>query len=176
MSSIYLKKNKCGEVPEWTSEVLREVTVRRLRKPRSLDCQKKMRPILQARRTIKPVTFYNHPPLFWTFASWGFGATEKLGNQPNSRTRMASESGLSLRMVTNAHYHRFGLFSSYEELSTLFFFSEVYFLSTTKHAAYLVYAVRATLERKSAKKSDARPANPPTSGGATGVPTIHIGL
>lgn len=97
--------------------------------------------------------YFTITPLFGTIAPWGCGINihrseqemnlvgEKLWNKWNNQTRRASVVGLSLCTVTNAHHHCLELFLSYEELSFFFFLSK-----KTKHAAYLMYAVRVTLE------------------------------
>lgn len=115
--------------------------------------------------SYKPVSLYNHPSL-WDCCSVGLRCyrppfqtrpvTRSL--ETNKQTKMASESRLSLCTATNAHYHRcelFFFFNPKRNINLFFFFSEVYFLSKTKHAAYLMYAVRA--ERKPTKKYDACP-------------------
>lgn len=93
-----------------------------------------------------------------TIASWGFGvsfyhseqvihlACEKLWNKCNNQTRITTKLGRSLCTVTNAHHRCFELFLSNEELSFLFSLFLFLFFVKTKHAAYLVYAVRGTLE------------------------------
>lgn len=84
------------------------------KKQESLGCRKWMRMNLRARRTIKPVIFTITNPLsLLDLCIVGLRCyktrpvDEKLGNKHNSQTRLASKSGLSLRTVTNDHYHRF---------------------------------------------------------------------
>lgn len=72
---------------------------------------------------------------------------EKLWNKRNNKTRIAAKLGLSLCTVTNAHHHCYRLFCLMRNYLSFLFFC-FYFSVKTKHAAYLVYAVRVTLERE----------------------------
>lgn len=65
----------------------------------------------------------------------------KKRNKRNNQTRIAVKLGLSLCTVTNAHHHCFELVCPLRNYLFFFLFSV-----KTKHAAYLVYAVRVTLE------------------------------
>lgn len=130
----------------------------------------------QTRRMICRVPwFYTVTPLSGTVASWGFSVIfhhhkqernpvgEKLRHKCNNQTRIATKLGLSLCTVTNVHrHHRLELFCPFEEI--IFRFIRLFFFSLssvkTKHAAYLVYAIRVTCgERENWRSKDASSAN-----------------
>lgn len=131
------------------------------------------------------MSFYNHPSL-WDCCSVGLRCypppfptkpvTTSL--ETNNRTRTASESGLSLCTATNTHYHPrelFFFFCSPMRNINLFFLFRSLFSVKTKHAAYLMYAARAALEKKPTKKSDACPRRDQRHNNAhQSLPPLHL--
>lgn len=91
-------------------------------------------------------------PRFWTRDKPGGGG--KLWNK-NGTTKqgLPQKWGLSLCTVTNAHRHPPELCLMRNYLVFLVFFLLLWFSVKTKHAAYLVYAVRVTLEGEETDES-----------------------
>lgn len=160
---IVEKKNyKCGKVPEWTPEELREVPVRRLRNPRKPRLSREDE--ADSSELSNPWLFTTNPP---PFGPLHHGASvppsprrpvgEKLGDEPDSRARTASGQRPALILITLDSF--FLIPWGITNLNFSFLKSIL-----SKLNMLLIWCVLYMLLSRG-NKSDACPANPPAPGG-----------